>query len=93
MPRGGEASTGVGQVKHGRCGESGQGAARSGCGGAGEGGGEEGGGTCAGALERTEEDAAAQAWAEERTEAAQEDDGGDEIWQPSGVGMQSARNG
>ena len=44
-------------------------------GGAGEGGGEDNGGACAGALERTVEDAAARAWVEGRTEAAAEDDG------------------
>jgi hypothetical protein len=53
----------------------------------GEGGGEEGGGggASAGAFERTAEDAVARAWAEERTEEAQEDGGGGEIRQPGGV--------
>ena len=68
-------------------------AGEGGRGGVGEGGGEEGGGACAGVLERTVEDAAARAWAEERMEAVAEDDDGGEIWQPGGVGMQSARNG
>ena len=68
-------------------------AGSGGCGGAGEGGGEEGGGACAGALEQTAEDAAARAWAEERIEVAAENDGGSEIRQPGGIGMQSARNG